>query len=48
MVIVIAGKQVDLNAVLPLKLRHWKELEKVGITDGDAPRQCVVRHSSRS
>ena len=34
MVIVIAGKQVDLNAVLPLKLRHWKELEKVGITDG--------------
>ena len=34
MVIIIGGKQVDLSAVLPLKLRHWKELEKVGITDG--------------
>ena len=32
MVIVIGGKQVDLSAVLPLKLRHWKELEKIGIT----------------
>ena len=28
MIISIAGKQVDLNAVLPLKLRHWKELKR--------------------
>lgn len=27
----INGKEADIGAVLPLRVKHWRELEKIGI-----------------
>src|SRR3990167_5490154 len=32
MLVTFKGKEIDLSKVLPLKLRNWKELEKLGVT----------------